>query len=192
MPDKNCTLDIFQSRLLMAAMDTSCPQSLRFSSLALARFVGHSFLVELQSDDTKELSVFGITSQIVDTSGRNGQLSHREKAWKKSSAYASIICSLVSIISCITEAVHDAGGTAFRCQVTMDAAKKMMEKWGWAKGQGLGKDNRGMTSCLILRKDTGSSTQGRIESAAPEAAPEPSMNLEEAAGASPFPAQLLV
>ena len=59
-----------------------------------ARFVGHSFLVELQSDDTKELSVFGITSQIVDTSGRNGQLSHREKAWKKSSAQAEPLTEL--------------------------------------------------------------------------------------------------
>lgn len=49
----------------------------------------------------------------------------------------------------------------------MDTAKKMMEKWGWKKGQGIGKDNKGMTSCLVLRKQDGSSTQGRIEQAAP-------------------------
>jgi len=45
----------------------------------------------------------------------------------------------------------------------MDVAKKMMEKWGWEKGQGLGKDNKGMTSCLILKKTEGSVSQGRIE-----------------------------
>jgi len=45
----------------------------------------------------------------------------------------------------------------------MDNAKKIMEKWGWAKGQGLGKDSKGMTSCLILRKNDGSTNQGRIE-----------------------------
>ncbi|CAK9030382.1 unnamed protein product [Durusdinium trenchii] len=50
----------------------------------------------------------------------------------------------------------------------MDIGKRMMEKWGWAKGQGLGKDNKGMTSCLVLRKDSGSSTQGRIESVGEE------------------------
>lgn len=50
----------------------------------------------------------------------------------------------------------------------MDIGKKMMEKWGWAKGQGLGKDNKGMTSCLVLRKDSGSTTQGRIESVGEE------------------------
>lgn len=69
----------------------------------------------------------------------------------------------------------------------MDIGKRMMEKWGWAKvqgskralrslkakGQGLGKDNSGMTSCLVLRKDTGSSTQGRIESLALRVAPLP-------------------
>ncbi|CAJ1402113.1 unnamed protein product [Effrenium voratum] len=53
----------------------------------------------------------------------------------------------------------------------MDIGKRMMEKWGWAKGQGLGKDNRGMTSCLVLRKDSGSTTQGRIESVAPTEEP---------------------
>lgn len=51
----------------------------------------------------------------------------------------------------------------------MDMAKRMMQKWGWSKGQGLGKDNHGMTSCLILRKTDGSNTQGRIEQA-PQAA----------------------
>eukprot|EP00928_Gymnodinium_smaydae_P035952 TRINITY_DN25210_c0_g1_i1.p1 TRINITY_DN25210_c0_g1~~TRINITY_DN25210_c0_g1_i1.p1 ORF type:complete len:697 (+),score=211.21 TRINITY_DN25210_c0_g1_i1:90-2093(+) len=49
-----------------------------------------------------------------------------------------------------------------------EAAKRMMEKWGWSKGQGLGKDNRGMTSCLTLRKMDGSSSQARIEQMAPE------------------------
>jgi len=49
----------------------------------------------------------------------------------------------------------------------MDVGKRMMEKWGWSKGQGLGKDNKGMTSCLILRKNDGSANQGRIEQSAP-------------------------
>jgi len=49
----------------------------------------------------------------------------------------------------------------------MDIGKKMMEKWGWNKGQGLGKDNKGMTSCLVLKKNDGSSTQGRIEMSHP-------------------------
>lgn len=47
-------------------------------------------------------------------------------------------------------------------------AKKMMEKWGWNKGQGLGKKGTGMTSCLVLRKRDGSSTQGRIEMSTPD------------------------
>lgn len=47
----------------------------------------------------------------------------------------------------------------------LDMAQRMMQKWGWDKGQGLGKDNNGMTSCLILRKTDGSNTQGRIEQA---------------------------
>jgi len=50
----------------------------------------------------------------------------------------------------------------------MDIGKRMMEKWGWNKGQGLGKDNRGMTSCLVLKKNDGSSTQGRIEMSHPQ------------------------
>eukprot|EP00927_Polykrikos_kofoidii_P039637 TRINITY_DN33985_c0_g1_i1.p1 TRINITY_DN33985_c0_g1~~TRINITY_DN33985_c0_g1_i1.p1 ORF type:complete len:977 (-),score=238.20 TRINITY_DN33985_c0_g1_i1:40-2820(-) len=50
----------------------------------------------------------------------------------------------------------------------MDIGKRMMEKWGWQKGQGLGKHQKGITSCLTLTKQAGSSTQGRIEQ---EAAP---------------------
>lgn len=50
----------------------------------------------------------------------------------------------------------------------MEIGKKMMEKWGWNKGQGLGKDNSGMTSCLVLKKQDGSSTQGRIEMSTPQ------------------------
>ena len=50
----------------------------------------------------------------------------------------------------------------------MEIGKKMMEKWGWNKGQGLGKDNKGMTSCLVLKKHDGSSTQGRIEMSHPQ------------------------
>mmetsp|Transcript_96710 Transcript_96710/g.257031 ORF Transcript_96710/g.257031 Transcript_96710/m.257031 type:complete len:818 (-) Transcript_96710:98-2551(-) len=50
----------------------------------------------------------------------------------------------------------------------MEIGKKMMEKWGWNKGQGLGKDKQGMRSCLVLKKQDGSSTQGRIEVAAPQ------------------------
>jgi len=42
-----------------------------------------------------------------------------------------------------------------------------MEKMGWQKGQGLGKDSKGMTTCLNMRKQDGSSSQGRIERAAP-------------------------
>mmetsp|Transcript_65718 Transcript_65718/g.140581 ORF Transcript_65718/g.140581 Transcript_65718/m.140581 type:complete len:708 (+) Transcript_65718:94-2217(+) len=51
----------------------------------------------------------------------------------------------------------------------MDIGKKMMEKMGWTKGQGLGKDNKGMTGVLLLKKQDGSSTQGRIEMSAPVA-----------------------
>ncbi|CAK0826793.1 unnamed protein product, partial [Prorocentrum cordatum] len=49
----------------------------------------------------------------------------------------------------------------------MDVGKRMMEKMGWSKGQGLGKDKQGMTSCIIMTKSKGSNTQGRIETAAP-------------------------
>lgn len=50
----------------------------------------------------------------------------------------------------------------------MDTAKKMMEKWGWNKGQGLGKNKQGMASCLVLKKQDGSASQGRIMMGAPE------------------------
>lgn len=46
--------------------------------------------------------------------------------------------------------------------MAMDNVKKMMEKWGWSKGQGLGKDNSGITSCLVMTKNDGSANQGRI------------------------------
>lgn len=42
-----------------------------------------------------------------------------------------------------------------------------MEKMGWKKGEGLGRDSNGMTSCLVLKKADGSTSQGRIEQAAP-------------------------
>lgn len=42
-----------------------------------------------------------------------------------------------------------------------------MEKMGWKKGEGLGRDSNGMTSCLVLKKADGSNSQGRIEQAAP-------------------------
>lgn len=47
-------------------------------------------------------------------------------------------------------------------------AKKMMEKWGWSKGEGLGKHKTGIKTALLLRKQDGSATQGRIEMAKPE------------------------
>lgn len=50
--------------------------------------------------------------------------------------------------------------------MAMELGKKMMEKWGWQKGQGLGKDSRGIKSCLVLRKTEGTVSQGRIEPAA--------------------------
>lgn len=64
----------------------------------------------------------------------------------------------------------------------MENAKKMMEKWGWNKGQGLGKNKTGMTSCLVLRKQDGSSTQGRIIMTKPvkpdkEVIPDPGINI---------------
>lgn len=49
----------------------------------------------------------------------------------------------------------------------------MMEKWGWSKGQGLGKDNSGITSCIVMKKIDGSSSQARITQSKPLHEPEP-------------------
>lgn len=48
----------------------------------------------------------------------------------------------------------------------MSAAEKMMEKMGWKKGRGLGKDEQGMTTPLEVRKDSVGAT-GKIVNARP-------------------------
>ncbi|CEG02132.1 Nucleotide-binding, alpha-beta plait [Ostreococcus tauri] len=48
----------------------------------------------------------------------------------------------------------------------MSAAEKMMEKMGWTKGRGLGKDEQGMTTPLEVRKDSAGAT-GKIINARP-------------------------
>lgn len=48
----------------------------------------------------------------------------------------------------------------------MSAAEKMMQKMGWTKGRGLGKDEQGMTTPLEVRKDSAGAT-GKIVNARP-------------------------
>lgn len=44
----------------------------------------------------------------------------------------------------------------------MEAGRKMMEKWGWQKGQGLGAKAQGITSCLTVKKIGGTNVQAQI------------------------------